>query len=60
MVFSDILPRVPTPWGWYYDRRTITINTPPPIGDEQIRRVVRQELAELWPIAVPDFPPEDL
>lgn len=56
-------PEQYVPGSWY--GRTITITTDntqavaAPVDEDQARRIVREEIADLLPIDVPDFPPDD-
>lgn len=55
-----------SPYGWWEYQRTVMTDrttTPQPavpsMTPEQVRRIVREEIAEVMPIDVPDTPPED-
>jgi hypothetical protein len=50
------------PGDWYYERRTYPVApvpAPRPVDEERIRKIVREEIANLpIPFDVPDAPPE--
>ena len=58
--WNDWMKMNQQPYGWREGYVITTTTRETGLGEDYVRRIVREELADIMPIDVPDAPPEDL